>query len=153
MGIPTADDVAVRASAGHYRILLIDDDPDVAESLGLFLEILGHEVELASDGAAALDAARANVPDMMFVDIGLPEMDGYEVARRVRQDAAVKHVHLVALTGWSREQDKERALAAGFDCHLVKPVTPDAIRRVVARCGQPAEMSPVVGRGLYPAHY
>jgi two-component system CheB/CheR fusion protein len=118
------------------RVLVVEDNADTAESLTMLLELLGHRVRAAYDGVAALDAARANVPDVMLVDIGLPGMDGYEVARRVRRDPDLKQVVLVALTGYGREEDKQEAMAAGFDYHLVKPVNPDALHGLVTRLGE-----------------
>lgn len=118
------------------RVLVVEDNPDIAESLTMLLELLGHRVRAAYDGVAALDAARADVPDVMLVDIGLPGMDGYEIARRVRRDPNLKQVVLVALTGYGREEDKQEAMAAGFDYHLVKPVNPDALHGLVARLGK-----------------
>jgi two-component system CheB/CheR fusion protein len=111
----------------------------------MFLELFGHRVRAVHDGMTAMDAARANVPDVMLVDIGLPGMDGYEVARRVRRDPDLKQVVLVALTGYGREEDKQQAIAAGFDYHLVKPVSPDAIDGLVARLGkdEPEEPSTI----------
>jgi PAS domain S-box-containing protein len=115
------------------RVLLVEDNPDMAESLTTLLELLGHRVRSVSDGVTALDAARANAPDVMLVDIGLPGMDGYEIARLVRQDPDLKEVLLVAVTGYGRGEDKQRALEAGFDYHLVKPLDPDELNEVVAR--------------------
>jgi PAS domain S-box-containing protein len=126
------------------RVLMVEDNPDGAESLKMLLELLGHRVRVTHDGVAALAAARANCPDIMLVDIGLPGMDGYEVARQVRQEPALKHVVLVALTGYGRDEDKQRALAAGFDYHLVKPVDVDALEKVVARLGRPDEKPPLL---------
>jgi len=117
------------------RVLVVEDNPDAAESMLMLLELLGHQVRVAPEGLAAMDLARANVPDVMLIDIGLPGVDGYEIARRIRQDAALKHVILVALTGYGLEEDKRRALAAGFDHHLVKPVNIDALEQLVARVG------------------
>jgi two-component system CheB/CheR fusion protein len=115
---------------------VVEDNVDTAESLTMLLELLGHRVRAAPDGVAALDAARANVPDVMLVDIGLPGMDGYEVARRVRRDPDLKEVVLVALTGYGQEEVKQQAMAAGFDYHLVKPVNPDALHGLVERFGK-----------------
>jgi signal transduction histidine kinase/ActR/RegA family two-component response regulator len=122
---------------GSARVLLVEDNPDTAESLMMLLELLGHRVRSVYDGVAALDAARTSPPDVMLVDIGLPGMDGYEVARRVRRDPDLDRVTLVALTGYGREEDKQQAIAAGFDYHLVKPVSPDALHGLVARLGRP----------------
>lgn len=117
----------------RVRVLLVEDNSDAADSLAMLLELLGHHVRVAHDGVVALEVAPANVPDVMLVDIGLPGIDGYEVARRVRQHPELKHVVLVALTGYGREEDRRRALAAGFDYHLVKPVDPDLLQGLVAR--------------------
>jgi PAS domain S-box-containing protein len=117
------------------RVLMAEDHPDAAESLVMILELLGHHVRLVHDGVSALAAARANPPDIMLVDIGLPGMSGYEVAAAIRRDPALKHVVLVALTGYGRPEDKAQALAAGFDYHLAKPVDLDALGNLVARLG------------------
>ncbi|MEW6271673.1 MAG: PAS domain S-box protein [Thermodesulfobacteriota bacterium] len=114
------------------RVLLVEDNPDVAESMSLLLELLGHQVEMVDDGLAAIDAARTFRPDVVLIDIGLPGIDGYEVARRMREDEAIPHAMLVALTGYGRSEDKARALAAGFDHHLTKPVEFDALSALVA---------------------
>jgi two-component system CheB/CheR fusion protein len=126
------------------RVLVVEDNPDTAESLMMFLEVLGHRVRAVYDGMAALDAARTSPPDVMLVDIGLPGMDGYEVARRVRRDPDLDRVILVALTGYGREADKRQAMAAGFDHHLVKPVSPEALHGLVARLGGPEAAKPTV---------
>jgi two-component system CheB/CheR fusion protein len=113
------------------RVLIVEDNPDAAEGLLMILELLGHRVRVVPDGIGALDAARASPPDVMLVDIGLPGMDGYELARRIRRDPALKHLVLVALTGYGREEDKDRSIGAGFDYHLVKPVALDALSDLI----------------------
>ena len=120
------------------RVLLVEDHPDAAESLQTFLEVLGHHVRVVGNGTAALDEARVNVPDLMLIDIGLPDIDGYEVARRMRQQPESKHAVLVALTGYGTFEDRQAALRAGFDDHLAKPVNPDALQDLVARVGKSA---------------
>jgi CheY-like chemotaxis protein len=107
----------------------------------MVLELLGHRVRTVYDGVGAMEAARADVPDVMLVDIGLPGMDGYEVARRVRRDPDLREIVLVALTGYGREEDKQQAMAAGFDHHLTKPVGLYALQRLVGQLGEP-EMGP-----------
>jgi PAS domain S-box-containing protein len=114
------------------RVLIVEDNADAAESLMMLLELLGLRVRIAADGPAALEAARANVPDVMLIDIGLPGMNGYELAQQIRQDATLRGVTLVALTGYGYEEDRQRALAAGFDYHLVKPVDPAKLDKLVA---------------------
>ena len=125
----------VDAAKVSVRVLLVEDNADAAESLGMLLDVLGHRVRAVSDGPRALDEALLNPPDVMLVDIGLPGMDGYEVARRIRQTPELAPVTLIALTGYGRDTDKREALAAGFDHHLVKPVDPNALQALVARLG------------------
>jgi signal transduction histidine kinase/ActR/RegA family two-component response regulator len=126
------------------RVLVVEDNPDTAETLAMLLELLGHRVRSVYDGVAALDTARSSPPDVMLVDIGLPGMDGYELARRVRRDPDLDRVILVALTGYGREEDKQQAMAAGFDYHLAKPVNPDALHGLVARLGRVEAAKPTV---------
>lgn len=117
-----------------HRILVVDDNVDAAESLAILLQVLGHTTKTAHDGLTALDRARAFKPDTIFLDIGLPKMDGYEVARRLRQDPGLHpQPLLVALTGHSQEEDRQRAHAAGFDRHLVKPVEMDQLTATLER--------------------
>jgi signal transduction histidine kinase/CheY-like chemotaxis protein len=119
-----------RPPSSGKRVLVVDDNPDVAESLSMVLELLGHQVHAVHDGTVAVATARAEHPDLMFVDIGLPVMDGYEVARTVRADPTLGDVVLIALTGYGTAEDKARSRAAGFQHHLVKPVNVDALREV-----------------------
>jgi CheY-like chemotaxis protein len=114
-------------------ILLVEDNRDAAESLAILLELLGHRMRVVHDGVAAMEAARSKVPDVMLVDIGLPGMDGHEVARQVRLDPNLKNVTLIALTGYGHKEDKRRAMAAGFDYYLVKPVDTDLLQELLAR--------------------
>ena len=125
----------VHAAAAEVSVLVVEDNVDAAESLMMLLEYLGHRVRIAHDGETALRAALVSPPDVMLVDIGLPGMDGYEVARRLRADAGLRTVRLVALTGYGRDEDQERALNAGFDHHLVKPVEIEALQQLIAPLG------------------
>jgi CheY-like chemotaxis protein len=109
-------------SPGARRILLVEDNPDFAYGLQLLLEDQGHQVSVAADGPAGLRTARASPPDVIVLDIGLPGMDGYEVARRVRDLPELKDVRLIALSGFGRGTDLTRSREAGVDVHLVKPV-------------------------------
>jgi CheY-like chemotaxis protein len=97
------------------------------------LELSGHRVRIARDGVAGLDALRAQPPEIALIDVGLPRMDGYELAQRARSGGRGQRPLLVALTGYGLPEDRERALAAGFDEHLVKPVNPAALDAVLAR--------------------
>jgi len=115
------------------RILLADDNPDALESLAAVLRLRGHEVFSASNGASALETAVRHVPDIALLDIGMPLLDGYEVARRIRAADWGKSVTLVALTGWGQESDRRRSQEAGFDTHLVKPLDPDRLNALLAQ--------------------
>jgi PAS domain S-box-containing protein len=115
----------------HARVIVVEDNPDAAESLGMLLELLGHHVRITTNGPSALDLARASPPDMMLVDIGLPGMNGYELARLVRRDPLLAEVVLVALTGYGGQNDHDAALAAGFDHHVVKPIDAKQVGRLV----------------------
>jgi CheY-like chemotaxis protein len=112
------------------RVLVIEDNADAAESLSLLLEQLGCESVVARDGTTGIAAALADPPDVVFCDIGLPGLDGYEVARRLRAEDWGRWVTLVAVTGYGREEDRRRAELAGFDMHFVKPADPAAIARL-----------------------
>jgi two-component system CheB/CheR fusion protein len=118
---------------GRTNVVLVEDNPDAAESLMMLLELLGHQVRLFRDGLSALASASASPPDVMVVDIGLPGIDGYEVARRARACPELERVVLIALTGYGREEDERQARAAGFDHHLVKPVEPSALEGLMAQ--------------------
>jgi CheY-like chemotaxis protein len=118
-----------RATAKR-RILVVDDHEDSAEGLGALLRITGNEVRIAHDGLEAVEAAAAFLPDVVLLDIGLPKLDGYEAARRIR-DAQGAHVLLIAVTGWGQEEDRLRSKEAGFDHHLTKPIRADALQELL----------------------
>ncbi len=122
-------------AAPRARVLLVEDNVDVADALAMLLEVLGHSVEVTHDGLAALETMQRTRPDVMLIDIGLPGIDGFEVARRVRAAPGGSSMLLVALTGYGRDEDRERTRAAGFDYHLTKPVEVDALEGLVARLG------------------
>ncbi|TZF89861.1 hybrid sensor histidine kinase/response regulator [Cognatilysobacter lacus] len=113
------------------RVLVVDDNVDAAESMGMVLDLLGLEHRVVYDGSSALDISEAFVPDVVLLDIGMPGMDGYEVARRLRRTAGGSEMRLIALTGWSQPQDRERTRAAGFDHHLSKPVDIGALQSLL----------------------
>jgi CheY-like chemotaxis protein len=117
---PSAE--AQRPMNAPSRILIVDDNQDAADSLAMMLALEGHEVRQTYAGANALACLREFQPDVILLDIGLPGMDGYEVARRIRAQPEGGTVRLIALTGYGQESDKSRTRAAGFDEHLVKPV-------------------------------
>ncbi len=124
------------------RILVVDDNRDAADSLGMLLKLLGADVCTANDGPAALEAFRTYRPSVMLLDIGLPEMDGYEVARRTRQQPEGGDVTLIALTGWGQEEDRRRSREAGIDHHLVKPVDLGVLEKLLAALPAKGERVP-----------
>ncbi len=113
------------------RILVVDDSHDAAKSLAMLLRLSGHEVHTAHDGLEAVEAAARLQPDVILLDIGLPCLDGYEAARRIREQERDKGLVLVALTGWGQEEDRRRSEEAGFDAHMVKPVDLDALSNLL----------------------
>jgi two-component system, sensor histidine kinase len=117
----------------NRRILVVDDNRDAAETLGALLEALGATVTVTHSGRAALDVVGAFDPDAVLLDIGMPEMDGYEVARQLRSMPGRSHTLLIALTGWGQDQDVRQSHAAGFDHHLVKPPDIEKLRELLAR--------------------
>jgi CheY-like chemotaxis protein len=119
------------APAAPRRILVADDNVDSANSLGMLLKIIGHDVRTARDGNEALTVAADFRPDVMLLDIGMPGMDGYELARRVREQPWGKSAMLIAVTGWGQDQDRQRSRDAGFDQHLVKPVELEALEKLL----------------------
>ncbi|RPJ71614.1 MAG: PAS domain-containing sensor histidine kinase [Acidobacteria bacterium] len=121
----------VERPAAVRRVLVVDDNLDAAEMMRTLLELDGHEVRVAGNAPDALRVAGEFGPDVGLFDIGLPGVDGYELARRVRADAALSAMRLVAVTGWGQEEDRRRAIEAGFDAHMTKPADPDAVRKVV----------------------
>jgi PAS domain S-box-containing protein len=120
------------ANGSRRRVLVVDDNVDSAESLAVLLRLYGHYVRLAHDGEAALEEARSFRPDVMFLDIDLPKMDGYEVARRLRLEPAMGGLTLVAMTGYGQEEERRRTREAGFDSHLVKPVDFDMLQELLS---------------------
>jgi signal transduction histidine kinase/ActR/RegA family two-component response regulator len=123
-------------SIAPRRMLVVDDNRDAADSLGALLKLLGATVSTAHDGAAALEALLTYRPSVMLLDIGMPAMDGFEVARRARERPEGRDVTLIALTGWAQEEDRRRSLEAGFDFHLVKPVDLSALQAILASLPQ-----------------
>ncbi|MDE2451409.1 MAG: response regulator [Gammaproteobacteria bacterium] len=113
------------------RLLVVDDNKDAAESMSMLLQMWGHEVAFAYDGPSALVTAEQWQPEAVFLDIGLPGMDGYEVAERLRELPHAKDAVLIAITGYGQDDDRQRSRRAGIDHHLVKPVAPDALRNLI----------------------
>ncbi|MCM5679713.1 PAS domain S-box protein [Schlegelella sp. S2-27] len=133
--LPSAGLAPVRhgpaGTAGRRRVLVVDDNKDAALSLAMMLQMLGNETRTAHDGVEALSVAAGFRPEVILLDIGMPRLNGYDTARQMRQEPWGRHVLLVALTGWGQEEDRRRSREAGFDHHLVKPVDPAALERLL----------------------
>jgi signal transduction histidine kinase len=123
---------AAAAPGAPARVLVVDDNRDAADTLGALLQVLGAEVHVVNDGEAAIQAFSAFRPEVIFLDLGMPGMDGFEVARRLRERAEASGATLIALTGWGQEKDRQATRAAGFRHHLVKPVDLAAVQAVLA---------------------
>ena len=113
------------------RILVVDDNVDAAETIGMLLELNGHRVQMAHDGHGATVAATTFVPHVILLDIGLPGLDGYQVARTLRGRPGMQTTVLIALTGYGMDEDRQRARNAGFDHHLTKPVDPVLLSKLI----------------------
>jgi CheY-like chemotaxis protein len=118
--------------SGSLRILVVDDNVDSAETMGMLLELDGHTVQMAHDGPNAVSVALASLPHVILLDIGLPGIDGYTVARTLRQRPEMQTTVLVALTGYGMDDDRQRSREAGFDHHLTKPVDPGTLSTLIA---------------------
>jgi CheY-like chemotaxis protein len=122
---------AGRDVAAGVRVLVVEDNPDTADTTRVLLEIAGHEVRVAHTGPDGVEAARAWAPGIVLCDIGLPGLDGYGVARELRRIPATANARLLAITGYGGDDDRRRSLEAGFDLHLTKPVDPQTLLRLV----------------------
>ena len=132
---PARPPAAIVPPPSRRRVLVVDDNTDAAESLAALLAIGGHETRLAHDGLRAVEEAMAFQPDVVFLDIGMPELDGHETARRIREQPWGKDMVLVALTGWGQVEDRRRSKEAGFNHHLVKPADPAVVAKLISSLG------------------
>jgi CheY-like chemotaxis protein len=128
---PTARPHESLATTTARRVLVVDDNRDAAESLAVFLKLSGHDTHIAHDGLEAVDKAAQLSPDFILLDIGLPKINGFEAARRIREQSQSKRPVLVALTGWGQDADRQKSREAGFDAHIVKPVDPDVLANLL----------------------
>jgi PAS domain S-box-containing protein len=126
-----ASDAVATTDAVRQKVLVADDNHDAAESIAMILELAGHEVRVANSGQAALSLAQLFRPDTVVLDIGMPDLSGYQVAQRLRQEPWGKDIQLIALTGWGQDSDRRRALESGFDEHLSKPVEPESLEALI----------------------
>lgn len=118
-------------SGPRRRILVVDDNSDAADSLAMLLRLEGHEVETAYTATRALEAVECKKSEAVLLDIGLPQMSGYEIARRLRADPSTVEIHLIALSGYGQKHDRERSAGAQFDAHLVKPAGIEPIKQIL----------------------
>jgi two-component system CheB/CheR fusion protein len=136
-GHPSTADIGPKPSTRSLRLLVVDDNVDHADSVAAVLRLFGHDVRVAYSGLTALQAAEKYEPHVIMLDIGLPDMTGYEVAQRLRRDPHLKPVTLIAASGYGQEVDRQRSEAAGFDLHLVKPIDPEVLEDALATLPQP----------------
>jgi CheY-like chemotaxis protein len=133
MALPEPDpDVSPSAESGH-RVIVADDNRDAADALAMLLELSGHEVRVAHGGRAALSLAQTFRPDVAILDIGMPDLSGYDVAAQLRREPWGGAIVLIALTGWGRDDERQRATAAGFDQHMTKPVDPEKLEAFLSK--------------------
>jgi len=123
---------SVKPAPPRFRILVVDDNHDSALSLAMMLSIMGHETRTAHDGESAVSTAESFLPDVILLDIGLPKLNGYEVASRIRESAWGHSMFLIAVTGWGQEEDRKRSSEVGLNVHMVKPVEPAALERLLS---------------------
>jgi CheY-like chemotaxis protein len=135
MALTQTPSAAIAPTVTPARILVVEDNHDAANSLRILLELIGHEVTVAYSGPEGINLARQWHPDVVLCDIGLPGLDGYAVAGELRHDPNTQGAHLIAITGYGQEEDQRRALQAGFDHHLTKPVDPAVLQPLLDRPG------------------
>jgi CheY-like chemotaxis protein len=113
------------------KVLVVDDNPNQSKTMAILLQLMGMDVHVADDGPTALDAVKNLAPDVALIDIGLPGMDGYHLARLIRTLPEAENIKLIAQTGWARDEDREKAKDAGFDYHLTKPIDHKALEAIL----------------------
>ena len=130
---------AVKTTPKRFRILVVDDNHDSALSLAMMLSIMGHETRTAHDGESAVATAESFLPEVVLLDIGLPKLNGYEVAQRIREKDWGASMFLIAVTGWGQEEDRQRSSEVGLNVHMVKPVEPSALEKLLADLSQESD--------------
>ena len=131
----------IDGTPNRFKILVVDDNHDSALSLAMMLSIMGHETRTAHDGESAVTTAEMFLPDVVLLDIGLPKLNGYEVAQRIRQSSWGASMFLIAVTGWGQDEDRQRSSEVGLNVHMVKPVEPSALEKLLSELrvdGRPA---------------
>jgi DNA-binding response OmpR family regulator len=127
---------ALKTTPKRFRILVVDDNHDSALSLAMMLSIMGHETRTAHDGESAVATAESFLPEVVLLDIGLPKLNGYEVAQRIREQEWGTSMFLIAVTGWGQEEDRQRSSEVGLNVHMVKPVEPSALEKLLDALSQ-----------------
>src|ERR671912_733115 len=122
----------VTTTPKRFRILVVDDNHDSALSMAMMLSIMGHETRTAHDGESAVATAESFLPEVVLLDIGLPKLNGYEVAQRIREKPWGVSMFLIAVTGWGQDEDRARSSEVGLNVHMVKPVEPAALERLLS---------------------
>src|SRR5215213_1511878 len=130
--VNTGTSLPLKATPQGFRILVVDDNHDSALSLAMMLSIMGHETRTAHDGESAVSTAEMFLPDVVLLDIGLPKLNGYEVAQRIRENTWGRSMFLIAVTGWGQEEDRQRSSEVGLNVHMVKPVEPALLEKLLA---------------------
>ena len=126
----------IKTPPKSFRILVVDDNHDSALSQAMMLSIMGHETRTAHDGESAVVCAESFLPEVVLLDIGLPKLNGYEVAQRIREQPWGASMFLIAVTGWGQEEDRQRSTEVGLNVHMVKPVEPAALEKILADLAQ-----------------
>jgi CheY-like chemotaxis protein len=124
--------VTPAAAPRRFRILVVDDNHDSALSMAMMLQIMGHDTRTAHDGESAVSTAETFLPEVVLLDIGLPKLNGYEVAQRIREKTWGQSMYLIAVTGWGQDEDRQRSSEVGLNLHMVKPVEPAALEKLLA---------------------
>jgi len=120
------------ATPRRFKILVVDDNHDSALSMAMMLQIMGHDTRTAHDGESAVSTAETFLPEVVLLDIGLPKLNGYEVAQRIREKDWGQSMFLIAVTGWGQDEDRQRSSEVGLNLHMVKPVEPAALEKLLA---------------------
>lgn len=128
----TVPSAPIDGTTQRFKILVVDDNHDSALSLAMMLSIMGHETRTAHDGESAVSHAEEFLPDVVLLDIGLPKLNGYEVAQRIRESSWGGSMFLIAVTGWGQEEDRQRSSEVGLNMHMVKPVEPSALEKLLS---------------------
>lgn len=132
----TTNVTAVKTTPKRFRILVVDDNHDSALSQAMMLSIMGHETRTAHDGESAVSTAESFLPDVVLLDIGLPLLNGYEVAQRIREQPWGVSMFLIAVTGWGQDEDRQRSAEVGLNVHMVKPVEPAVLEKLLDELAQ-----------------